>query len=170
MTTNRISPRPRVRFSRAAVQLALGASLTLLLSGSACAQYGGGGGGGTPGTPGYVPPKGGYSSGAAIGAGVGAAAGAGLLFYLVTHNRSEVTGCVRSTDDGLVVVDEKKNRSYSLAPGSLDLRPGQRVQIRGKKTNDSGIANFQAKKLVKDLGSCNPGSPAAAASAPARAQ
>jgi hypothetical protein len=139
------------------IRLALSICLTFVLSSQAFAQYGGGMGGGTgAGSPGYAPPKGGYgSSGAAIGAGVGAAAGAGVL-YLALHHRGVVTGCVRRTDDGLSLIDEKKNKSYSIVPGGVDLKPGQLVQLKGKKSNDgAGAESFQAKKLVKDLGACS---------------
>jgi len=143
-----------------AVRIGLGICLTALLASSALAQYGGGGGGtgtgtGTPGTPGYVAPKNGYGSGKAIGIGVGAAAaGAGTLF-LVMHNRGAVTGCVRQTDDGLRLVDEKKNKSYALEAGSMGLKPGDRVQLKGKKSSgDGGMQMFEPTKVVKNLGSC----------------
>jgi hypothetical protein len=45
---------------------------------------------------------------------------------------------------------------YSIVPGSVDLKPGQLVQLKGKKSNDgAGAESFQAKKLVKDLGACS---------------
>ena len=149
---------------RISIRLALGICLGLFLSTQTFAQYGGGSGGtGTPGTPGYIPPKGGYGSGAAIGAGVGAAAGLGIL-YLALHNRGAVTGCVRRTDDGLSLVDEKKNKTYSLASGGIDLKPGEQVQLKGKKSNDEkGAATFQAKKVDKDLGACSVESAASSA-------
>jgi hypothetical protein len=155
------------------LRLALGTCLTTALSASALAQYGGGGGTGmgtgTPGTPGYVPPKGGYSSGKAIGIGVGAAAaGAGVLF-LALHHHGAVTGCVRKTDDGLSLVDEKKNKSYSLEGSSVALNPGDRVELKGKKSSGaSGNQMFEANKVVKNLGSCS-ADPAAAATAAAAA-
>ena len=141
-----------------AMRIGLGICLTALLASSALAQYGGGGtggGSGTPGTPGYVAPKSGYGSGKAIGIGVGAAAaGAGTLF-LVMHNRGAVTGCVRQTDDGLRLVDEKKNKSYALEAGSVALKPGDRVQLKGKKSSgDGGAQMFEPTKVVKNLGSC----------------
>jgi hypothetical protein len=141
-----------------AVRIGLGICLTALLASSALAQYGGGGtgmGSGTPGTPGYVAPKSGYGSGKAIGIGVGAAAaGAGTLF-LVMHNRGAVTGCVRQTDDGLRLVDEKKNKSYTLEAGSMGLKPGDRVQLKGKKSSgDGGAQMFEPTKVVKNLGTC----------------
>ncbi len=123
----------------------------------------GGTGGGTGGS--YTPPSGGYGgSGKAIGIGVGAAAGAGLL-YLALHKGS-ATGCVQPSEDGLRFVDERKNTSYTLVSGDVLLKAGQRVQLRGSKTtNTSGARTFTAKKLVKDLGSCEIAAPAAAASA-----
>ena len=142
------------------VRMALGICLTAFLASSALAQYGGGGGTGmgtgTPGTPGYVPPKSGYGSGKAIGIGVGAAAaGAGTLF-LVMHNRGVVTGCVRQTDDGLRLVDEKKNKSYALEPGSVGVKAGDRVELKGKKSNGNGGAlMFEPTKVVKNLGNCS---------------
>src|ERR1700676_2722100 len=138
-------------------KMALGIFLATFLSSSAFAQYGGGGTGmgtGTPGTPGYVPPKNGYGSGKAVGIGVGAAAGVGGLF-LALHHHGAVTGCVRQTDDGLRLVDEKKNKSYSLEPGSVDVKAGDRVQLKGKKSSaNGGSAMFEPTKLVKSLGSC----------------
>jgi hypothetical protein len=152
------------------LRFALGLCLTVFLCGSALAQYGGGGGtggSGTPGTPGYVPPKGGYGSGKAIGIGVGAAAaGAGVLF-LALHHHGGVTGCVMKTDDGLSLVDEKKNKSYAIEPGSVALNPGDRVELKGKKSSGKeGAQTFQAKKVIKDLGSCSAAAqPAATATA-----
>src|SRR5712671_4743457 len=136
---------PRVdkaSFLRNSLRLALGLCLTVAFSASAFAQYGGGGmGTGTPGTPGYVAPKSGYGSGKAIGIGVGAAAGVGVLF-LALHHRGAVTGCVRQTDDGLRLVDDKKNKSYALEAGSVDLKPGDRVELKGKKSSGNGGAEM----------------------------
>jgi hypothetical protein len=137
-------------------KLALGVFLATFLSSSAFAQYGGGGTGmGTgPGTPGYVAPKNGYGSGKAIGIGVGAAAGVGVLF-LALHHRGAVSGCVQQTDDGLRLVDEKKNKSYALQTGSVDVKAGDRLQLKGKKSNGNGGAEmFEPTKVVKNLGRC----------------
>jgi hypothetical protein len=147
------------------VRITLAASVALLAAGRASAQYPGGGMGGTGGGTGgtYTPPSGGYSNtGKAVGIGVGAAAGAGLL-YLALHKGS-VTGCVQPAEDGLRFVDEKKNTSYALVTGDVLLKAGQRVQLRGSKAkNTSGAHTFTAKKLVKDLGSCDTTAPAAPA-------
>lgn len=148
------------------IRIALGLSVALVATGRASAQYGGGTGtmGGTGGGTNTAPGGGYGSSGKAIGIGVGAAAGAGLVFLALHH--SSVTGCVQPAEDGLRFVDEKKNTSYSLAAGDVSLKAGQRVQLQGKKAKStSGGETFVAKKLVKDLGSCNAAAPAAQAQA-----
>jgi hypothetical protein len=138
-------------------KIAVGVCLATFLSSSAFAQYGGGGTGmgtGTPGTPGYVAPKNGYGSGKAVGIGVGAAAGVGVLF-LALHHHGAVSGCVQQTDDGLRLVDEKKNKSYALQTGSVDVKAGDRVQLKGKKSSGDGAEMFEPTKVVKNLGSCS---------------
>ena len=142
------------------VRIAMGICLTAFLASSALAQYGGGGGTGMgtgAGTPGYVAPQGGYgSSGKAIGIGVGAAAAGATTLFIVMHHRGVVTGCVRQTDDGLRLVDEKKNKSYALEAGSVAVKPGDRVQLKGKKSSANGGSQmFEPTKVVKNLGSCN---------------
>jgi hypothetical protein len=151
------SPGTRHSVTKGFLRLALSLSLVLLAAAQASAQYGGGmtGGTGTPGTPGYVAPSGGYGSGKAIGIGVGAAAGGAGVLFLALHHRGMVSGCVQPADDGLRLVDEKNKKSYVLATNALILKPGQHVELRGQKSkNESGAQIFEAKKLVKDLGSC----------------
>jgi hypothetical protein len=145
------------------IRFAVGISLALVLAGPAVAQYGGGGmGTGSTGTgsTGSATPS--YGSGKAIGIGVGvAAAGAGVL-YLALHHGSSVTGCVQSGDDGLSLVDEKNKKPYVLLPGGADVKPGERVELKGKKAQAGATRQtFQAKKIVKNLGAC--GTPSASA-------
>jgi len=142
------------------VRLVMVFSLTFIMAGKAVAQYGGGTSGGGGGTSGggsgpYTPPKGGYSSATGAGIGAGAAAGATALF-LALHYRGRVTGCVQPAEDGLRFLDEGKNKSYTLVPGDVYLKPGQRVELKGQKSkNDAGDQTFKAQKLLKDLGTCN---------------
>jgi hypothetical protein len=136
------------RFTR----LAVGIPLALLLSGPAFAQYGGGTMGRGSGTPSYA-------SGRAVGIGVGAAAaGAGVL-YLALHHRGSVNGCVKAINDRLSLFDEKTGQTYSLLPGSTDVKSGERVELSGRRSKDAeGTQTFQVKKVVKNLGACNGGS------------
>ena len=153
------SPRTRHSVTKGFVRLALSLSFVLVAAVQVSAQYGGGGGmtggAGTPGMPGYVAPSSGYGSGKAIGIGVGAAAGGAGVLFLALHHRGVVSGCVQPADDGLRLVDEKNKKSYVLATNALILKPGQHVELKGQKSkNESGVQTFEAKKLVKDLGSC----------------
>ncbi len=131
-------------------------TLLALIPATAIAQYGGGmggmGGGMGPYPTGTHPSYG--SKGAVIGGVAGGAAGAGLLYYAL-RNRATLTGCVGG--DGDKLVNEKDNRTYTLTNKGEALRPGERVEVRGKKTKDeSGEPVFQVHKMTKDLGSCTP--------------
>jgi hypothetical protein len=128
--------------------------LLLGLANLAFAQYpGGGGGGGSSGTGSYTPRT--YSAKGKIIGGVvaGAAAGGGLLYWKL-HNRSKLQGCVSGAGDKLV--SDKDNQTYNLTnKEGGTLKPGERVELRGKKTkNDSGEQVFKVSKYSKDLGSC----------------
>jgi hypothetical protein len=109
---------------------------------------GSGGAGGTGSTGTSTPSYG--SKGAAIGGAVGgAAAGAGLLYWY-RHTHATLVGCVG--DDGTTLLNEKDNHSYALVNNGSTLKPGQRVELKGKKVK-SGSA-FEVKKLNKEYGSC----------------
>lgn len=147
----------KFRASGKILRVAVAFSFALLAGSQAFAQYGGGGGMGGTGTSGggtYTPPKGGYSSSTGIGIGAGAAAGVGVLF-LAMHYHGRVTGCVQPGEDGLRLVEDKKNTSYALTAGDVHLEAGQHVELKGKKTKgDEGAERFTAKKLIKVIGSC----------------
>lgn len=170
VTALRLGPQA---FLRRSVRLATGISMASLLSVSLFAQssgtMGSSGGMGTSGTMGSGGTMGtgsvtygggsstpGYGKGKAIGIGVGAGAAGIVALYLVMHRGSSITGCVLSGDDGLRLTDDKTKRSYALYPSGAALVPGEHVQLRGKivKTN-SGEQDFEAKKLVKNLGACS---------------
>jgi len=156
-----------LRNSRSLVRKTILFSAILALSTTAYAQYGGGGGGGTMGTPTssgtYTPGSStSYGHGKAIGIGVGAAAAGAGAIYLITHRSSKVTGCVETADDGLHLTDDKTNRTLTVVPGKSGIKPGERVELKGKiKKNAAGEQNFLVKGVEKDLGSC----PARSASA-----
>jgi len=136
-------------FFRRTLRRAIGTVVLLtLVSGTAFAQYPGGGGtGGTGSYPSYG------SKGAVIGAVAGGAAAAGLLYWKF-HNRAKVEGCLSGNGDKLV--SEKNNQTYNLAnTQNQTLKPGERVELLGKKTkNSSGEPLFEVHKVSKNLGQC----------------
>jgi hypothetical protein len=121
---------------------------------SAVAQYTGGTGGTTPGTtsPSYTPRS--YSSkGAIIGGVVGGAALAGGLLLWHAHKRATVVGCVGP--NGTTLMSEKKKQTYSITAGKgVDLKPGDRVKVSGKKIGKNEDLALQVDHLQKDYGSC----------------
>lgn len=139
--------------SRFTIRFSLGLALSLTTAAAGLAQYGGGTG--TPGTPGYKPPSGGYSSSTGIAIGAAAAAGVGVT-YLVLHNRNTILGCVEPSTAGIKLMNEKDKNTYALlASNDVILAPGERVKLKGKKSkDDSGQVSFQVQKLLKDYGSC----------------
>ena len=127
------------------------------LCGSAVAQYQPPPGGGNPGSgaPGaYTPPASGYGHGAAIGI-AAAAVGGAVVAYLVLHNHGVVDGCVQRVNGGLALMNESNHQAYVLDPGTLDIQPGERLDLQGKKVKSpSGKITLQVQKIVKNLGSC----------------
>ena len=122
---------------------------------SAFAQYPGGTGGtgtGTGTTAGYTPRT--YSSKAAVIGGVagGAALVGGLLLWHA-HKRATVVGCVGP--NGSTLMSEKNNKTYSItSEKGVDLKPGDRVKVSGKKIGNNSDLALDVDHLRKDYGSC----------------
>jgi hypothetical protein len=76
--------------------------------------------------------------------------------YLMTHRTSKITGCVETADDGLHLTDDKTKRTLTLLPGAANIKPGERVELKGKiKKNAAGDQSFLVKTVAKDLGQCH---------------
>lgn len=101
---------------------------------------------------GYAP--GPIDRGLVIGAiaGIGAVVGIGITF-LVLHNRGIATGCVsESGGKKSFVTDDKK--TYSLSDSGPSLPVGNRVKLKGHKSDNPPALSFQTDKLLKDYGHC----------------
>lgn len=138
---------PRMQHSnvaKTAGRLTIGLFALFFIARGAAAQY-------TPGTmesPSYG------SSGKAIGIGVGAAAGGAGLLYLVMRHHGSLEGCV-SQSAGNFSLTDAKGKTYSLLAESSDVKPGERLQLSGKKsTTTDGASAFEVKKVLKDKGAC----------------
>jgi len=142
--------------SKYVLRMMLAIALVFGVSILAVAQYGGMPGMGTPGMPGsptYTPHT--YSSKGPIVAGVmGAAAGGGLVYWRM-HHRARLQGWVGG--DGDTLVNEKDDRTDKLTSNQETLKPGERVELKGKKIKDeSGELAFEVHKMTKYLGTCVP--------------
>lgn len=85
---------------------------------------------------------------AEIGA-LGGAAGVGLLYWGL-HNRATLIGCVGG--DGDTLVSEQDGRTYMLTSENVVLRPGERVELKGKKREHG--TELVVHKMTRDFGPC----------------
>lgn len=70
------------------------------------------------------------------------------------RSHSAVTGCVQSSGSGLSLMDESGKHTYALTTSDPDVKAGERVKIKGKKTKDAqGKLSLEVEK-AKDLGPC----------------
>jgi hypothetical protein len=102
----------------------------------------------------------GPSTGEIVGIAVGiVAVGAGIglgIYFAVKHNHS-VTGCARSTADGMTLTTESDKQTYALTGEVAAIKSGNRVRVSGKKSKEksAGTSHFLVEKVLKDYGACN---------------
>jgi hypothetical protein len=89
-------------------------------------------------------------------AGVGAAIGIGI-YYAFKHSPS-IRGCAVSGPNGLQLQNEGDQKTFLLQGITNDVKSGDRVSVKGKKTKtakgSTGNPTFLVEKLVKDYGAC----------------
>jgi hypothetical protein len=104
---------------------------------------------------GSIGPSNGEIIGIAVGIGVGIAAIGVGVYFAVKHNHS-VTGCARSTADGITLTTESDKQTYALTGDVAGIKPGNRVRVSGKKSKpkSAGTAQFLVEKVSKDFGAC----------------
>jgi hypothetical protein len=107
---------------------------------------------------GSIGPSTGEIVGIAVGiAAVGAALGVGI-YFAVKHSHS-MTGCARTTADGLTLTTESDKQTFALIGDVAGIKPGNRVRVSGKKSKEKsgGTSQFLVEKVSKDLGRCDGG-------------
>jgi hypothetical protein len=82
------------------------------------------------------------------------AAGGTALYVYLLKRPTNIAGCVSETAQGLQIVSDKDKQAYLLDPPQISLQPGTRVEVRGKKSKYGATRKFTAKKLVKEMGTC----------------
>jgi hypothetical protein len=103
----------------------------------------------------------GPSAGPIIAGIVGAAAAVVIVTVVVIHQSTKkraITGCVVSGDNGMSVENEKDKRSYALSGNTIGIKPGDRMTLQGKNIGPNGgsLQTWEVRKIIKDLGVCQP--------------
>jgi hypothetical protein len=100
--------------------------------------------------------------GPVVGPIVAVAAALVVVIIVVVHESTKkrrITGCVNSGETGMSVMDEKDKRIYALSGNTTDIKPGDRVTLRGKKVNPNGATKpltWKVNMETKDFGACQP--------------
>ncbi|HKW97762.1 MAG TPA: hypothetical protein VJN43_08495 [Bryobacteraceae bacterium] len=85
----------------------------------------------------------------------GAAVAGGVITFLVLHNRGVTTGCIAESGGKKTLVTSDK-KVYLVSDAGVSLPVGERVKLKGRKSGPSSSPSFQAEKIVKDYGHCQP--------------
>lgn len=74
----------------------------------------------------------------------------------IGHHDHNVTGCAASGPDGLELISESDQQTYSLVGDTGGIKPGDRVRVSAKKqkTGSGGPHQLLVDKLNKDFGAC----------------
>lgn len=87
----------------------------------------------------------------------GVAIGIGI-YYGVSHAGHSLKGCAVSGPNGLELQNEGNQKTFLLVGVTTDVKPGNRVSLKGKKAKAAkgatGAPSFLVEKLVKDYGAC----------------
>jgi hypothetical protein len=101
-------------------------------------------------------------SGGPIVAGIVVTAAALIVVtVLVIHysKKRAITGCVVSGQSGMTIVDEKDKQIYMLSGDTTDIKPGDRMKLKGKKVKQKGPDKtlvWEASQVNKNYGACQP--------------
>jgi hypothetical protein len=79
-----------------------------------------------------------------------------VVAVLVTHHPQKITGCVNSGANGMSVTDEKDKRSYALSGSTAGVKPGYRMTLEGKRKHSGQAVVFEAHRVARDFGACQP--------------
>jgi hypothetical protein len=77
-----------------------------------------------------------------------------VLILHQKHKRSTITGCVRSSANGMNLTDEKDQRIYALSGDPVGVKTGDRMTFQGKREKTNNTLVFDAQSVTKDFGAC----------------
>ncbi len=87
------------------------------------------------------------------------AAAIGIVAIVLVHHysaTSTITGCVKTETNGMSVTNEKDQRNYALSGSVIGIKPGDRVALKGKRKAAGKTFVFEAQKVTRDFGACQP--------------
>ena len=82
-----------------------------------------------------------------------------VFAILVIHHKHKptvITGCVRSGARGMSLTDERNKRTYTLSGEPMGIKAGDRMTLEGKLRKTGTASVFEAQRVAKDLGACQP--------------
>jgi|HubBroStandDraft_1064217.scaffolds.fasta_scaffold114796_2 hypothetical protein len=91
-----------------------------------------------------------------------AAAIAVVAAVATAHHRRKkivITGCVMAGENGMTITDEEDRNTYALSGNTAGIKPGDRVQLVGKKMKQKEADKtlvWDAKEVTRDFGVCQP--------------
>jgi hypothetical protein len=101
-------------------------------------------------------------SGGPIVAGIVVTAAALIVVtVLVIHysKKRAITGCVVSGQSRMTLIDEKDKQIYVLSGDTTDIKPGDRLKLKGKKVKPKAPDKtlvWEASQVSKNYGACPP--------------
>jgi hypothetical protein len=103
----------------------------------------------------------GPSAGPIVAGIVGTAAAVVVVTVLVIHysKKRAITGCVVPRQTGMTLIDEKDKQTYMLSGDTTDIKPGDRMKLKGKKVKPKGPDKtlvWEARQVSKNYGACPP--------------
>ena len=79
-----------------------------------------------------------------------------VLVLHYKHKKLAITGCVISAQNGLSLTDEKDKRIYILSGDPVGIKPGDRMTLEGNRKHRDNTLVFEAHRVTKDFGVCQP--------------
>jgi hypothetical protein len=102
----------------------------------------------------------GPSTGEIVGVvvGVGAAVAVAVIVAIHYSKKRTITGCIKATQGGMTVNDEKDKLVYTLSGDTVGVKPGDRMTFQGKKVKpiNGTPLGWEITKIGNDYGVCRP--------------
>ncbi len=90
---------------------------------------------------------------AVVGVAVGVGVGIAVAIYFIHRGHTSLTGCVQQTDNGLSLI-AKDGNIYSLVNAPNEVKPRERLSLRGHKIKSPSGRTFRVDRISRDYGAC----------------